>query len=98
MQFKNLTLGRMPRVFVAILANEEPKVITQAICDALPDDVRAKVLPASSPAAFLHGILELPKAQRAELVPIIDGVLEDLAGQDFFGTEGQCDPRGDPRT
>lgn len=96
-KFRRLKLGRMPRVFVAILANEEPKVITQAIVDALPDVVRAKVLPASSPAAFLLAILELPKAQRAELVPIIDGVLEDLASQDFFGTEGQLDPRGDPR-
>lgn len=27
----------------------------------------------------------------------LDIVLEDLLGDDFFGTEGQCDPRGDGR-
>ena len=27
----------------------------------------------------------------------IDGMLDDLLRQDFFGTEGQSDPRGDRR-
>ena len=27
----------------------------------------------------------------------IDGMLDDLLRQDFFGTEGSCDPRGDRR-
>ena len=27
----------------------------------------------------------------------LEGVLDDLLSCDFFGTEGQCDPRGDHR-
>jgi len=27
----------------------------------------------------------------------LDAVLDELQGEDFFGTEGQCDPRGDFR-
>lgn len=27
----------------------------------------------------------------------VDGMLDDLLRQDFFGTEGQSDPRGDRR-
>jgi hypothetical protein len=26
-----------------------------------------------------------------------DNALDDLLNEDFFGTEGQCDPRGDRR-
>ena len=33
-----------------------------------------------------------------EFVEAIDGQLDELASQDFFGTEGQLDPRGDQRT
>jgi hypothetical protein len=96
-KFKKLTLGRMPRVFVAILAHDEADMIVETIIKALPRAVRDKVLPASNPALFFHGILDLPKDERRKLVPVIDDALEDLASQDFFGTEGQLDPRGDPR-
>lgn len=28
---------------------------------------------------------------------VFDNILDDLLNEDFFGTEGQCDPRGDQR-
>ena len=31
------------------------------------------------------------------LAECLDCMLDDLRSQDFFGTEGQCDPRGDSR-
>lgn len=31
------------------------------------------------------------------LADVLDVLLDDLRGEDFFGTEGQCDPRGDQR-
>ena len=37
-------------------------------------------------------------ADNAEMfVDYLDGMLDDLQSQDAFGTEGQCDPRGDQR-
>ena len=27
----------------------------------------------------------------------LDSIIDELRGNDFFGTEGQCDPRGDNR-
>lgn len=29
---------------------------------------------------------------------VFDDVLDELLNNDFFGTEGQCDPRGDHRS
>ena len=34
---------------------------------------------------------------RKQVSTRIDLFLDDLASDDFFGTEGQLDPRGDPR-
>lgn len=98
-RFKKLTLGRMPRVFVAILADERAREIVNAIRSALPLGLVRKLDADHGLAAatFLRGILELPKDERLKIVPLIDEALEDLASQDFFGTEGQLDPRGDPR-
>lgn len=99
-KFKKLTLGRMPRVFVAILAMDDGgRGVTRAILEALRGGgwAQHREFTARTDAAILHGILELPKDERIELVPLIDEALEDLAGQDFFGTEGQIDPRGDRR-
>lgn len=33
----------------------------------------------------------------SNFVEAFDLFLEELSGNDFFGTEGQCDPRGDQR-
>lgn len=37
-------------------------------------------------------------AESAEMFyDYLDGMLDDLQSQDAFGSEGQCDPRGDQR-
>jgi hypothetical protein len=42
-------------------------------------------------------ILQMPKADRAVIAEKFNEALDELLGEDFFGTEGQCDPRGDHR-
>jgi hypothetical protein len=42
-------------------------------------------------------ILELPKDTRDDILQAFDGALDELRDSDLFGTEGQLDPRGDPR-
>lgn len=42
-------------------------------------------------------ILQMPKADRAVVAEKFNEALDDLLGEDFFGTEGQTDPRGDHR-
>lgn len=34
---------------------------------------------------------------RIQISKLFNEMLDDLLGEDFFGTEGQCDPRGDHR-
>jgi hypothetical protein len=41
-------------------------------------------------------MIENKEAAKA-LVPDLDEFIDRLADQDAFGTEGQCDPRGDQR-
>ncbi len=41
--------------------------------------------------------LEKDKTADKELADKFNEWMDDLLGQDFFGTEGQCDPRGDHR-
>lgn len=34
---------------------------------------------------------------KKQIVPIFNNICDSLLGEDAFGTEGQCDPRGDHR-
>ena len=36
--------------------------------------------------------------ERQEVAAVLDDILDELVSNDFFGTEGQCDPRGDQRS
>lgn len=47
--------------------------------------------------AVFAAILAMDKADKKEIAKVFDRALEDLAVDDFFGTECQCDPRGDGR-
>jgi len=38
-----------------------------------------------------------PKEAKVIWVEALNTMLDDLLSDDFFGTEGQCDPRGDQR-
>lgn len=48
-------------------------------------------------AEFFTAVLALTKVSRAMFVKDFDRLLNNLGRQDFWGTEGQCDPRGDRR-
>lgn len=48
-------------------------------------------------AEFFLAVLNLSKPVRGMFVKDFDRLLNSLACDDFFGTEGQCDPRGDLR-
>lgn len=48
-------------------------------------------------AAYFVEVLDLPRVERRNFVTALTRVLDDLLAQDFFGTEGQLDPRGDHR-
>lgn len=50
----------------------------------------------TAPKVFKR-ILEMPKEDLKILLEEFGKTLDDLRDQDFFGTEGQTDPRGDPR-
>jgi hypothetical protein len=41
--------------------------------------------------------LETEDESRQAFCDVLNRFLDDLAAQDAFGTEGQCDPRGDQR-
>lgn len=34
---------------------------------------------------------------KKQIAPIVNNICDSLLGEDAFGTEGQCDPRGDHR-
>lgn len=48
-------------------------------------------------AIFFSSVLNLSKVTRGMFVKDFDRLLDKLYLADFFGTEGQCDPRGDRR-
>lgn len=108
MRFKKLSINNMPRVFVAILAMDDggaavvgefrPALRRRAAAVARKLGIATAAAARDIPdAKLLHAILELDRDERAKLVPILDEVLEEMADQDAFGTEGQLDPRGDRR-
>lgn len=93
---KNVTLGRLPRLFVAILALDEDTraVVCEAMQEAMPIALSGTIY---TLAADLHAILQMPKDERARIAAMLDEMLDDLCSRDAFGTEGQNDPRGDHR-
>lgn len=46
---------------------------------------------------FFLAVLKLSKPSRGFFVKDFDRLLNELGNQTFWGTEGQCDPRGDRR-
>lgn len=48
-------------------------------------------------AKFFLAVLNLSKVTRGMFVKDFDRLLNELHCNTFFGTEGQCDPRGDHR-
>lgn len=46
-------------------------------------------------AEFVEGIEEVEP--RRDIAYRLNALLDELSAEDCFGTEGQCDPRGDQR-
>lgn len=103
---KKAPLAWLGHVFVGILALDDDArtEIGDRFNVALRDELQA-----SGGGAFvsdrvedfaehLSDFLHLPQRMRPALVEKIDAILDDLEGEDCFGTEGQCDPRGDHRS
>lgn len=97
-RFKPLTLGRLPRVLVKILAmsEEDRTVIAEGISVTVRGSGTARV-DAAGLAIFFAAMLDTPKDLRARFAESLDQYLDSLLADDFFGTEGQNDPRGDHR-
>lgn len=101
MKFKPLTIGRLPRVllFMVAMPFEDRSVLCEEmrpILRSFPID-KAETLGVDSMAEVFAGILFLPKGDRRELAATLDRMLDELLRDDFFGTDGQNDPRGDHR-
>lgn len=56
-----------------------------------------KKLTVKNAMQVMEKILKLDKATRTEILAIFNQELDNLRMEDFFGTEGQLDPRGDGR-
>ena len=108
--FKTLSLGRLPRVMVKTLAlpMADQGVIVSRILRLAEVNSGAPWEEAFTAAVLdpdgecdlaraFESILDLPKEDRRVFVGVFDDVLDGLLGEDFFGTEGQSDPRGDHR-
>lgn len=109
-KFRKLTLGRLPRVMVhtmALFMDDREEVSRRIRREAAPSDApwaeavtdvsvgcpgRADLL-----TPMFVAVLDLPKAEREPFVRVLDKILDGLLAEDFFGTEGQNDPRGDHR-
>lgn len=46
---------------------------------------------------FADFVEELDKVDRKMVADTMNEFFDELLNEDFFGTEGQCDPRGDHR-
>ena len=111
MKFKPLSTGTLPRVFINLLALNTADIdafyTAMAECAEMhiwfnitnfykhPDF--AKYTTRERLAVFVLSILELSDPVRGFFVKDFDRLLNSLECDDVFGTEGQCDPRGDHR-
>lgn len=99
MAFRELTLGRLPRVMVAILAMDEDdrRMVAEAFRGLRSAPALLEFVTLADMAKTFDEILHLPKERRLAYVAAMSSALDGLRKQDAFGTEGQLDPRGDPR-
>ena len=57
---------------------------------------KTKLTSRNAPKVF-QKITELDNKTRKFVLDAFDKVLDELCSNDLFGTEAQCDPRGDQR-
>ena len=78
------------------LADERSLVLPGALLDGKGGVEQPEVGIDNLPEV-LQGLLECGRAERRQWVFLLHDLCEELMHEDFFGTEGQCDPRGDHR-
>jgi hypothetical protein len=98
MRLRRLTLGKLPRIFVKILdlSAEDQSVLLAKVQEITSVDGSLTTYRGTLPSTFVR-ILEASKDERRRFAGRLDLVLDELRESDFFGTEGQLDPRGDLR-
>lgn len=108
-RFKPLSLGSLPRVMVAILAmpEEDRRIIAREMCEQPLLGLMAGFFGAGhvtfgrptvdNLAEIFDALLQITKEERRVFVKAFDAMLDHLYVVDFFGMEGQTDPRGDHR-
>lgn len=108
-KYKPITTKNLARTMIAILAMDPPDL--EIIAERMAADVeltkplaeefkRRNVSPppnCDNLAKLFDAILQLPKDARTRFVGSLNRLLNDLYVEDFFGTEGQVDPRGSHR-
>lgn len=102
---KRVTWRRLPRVMVRILAlaSVGQATIREEIVKAATGNgalwaETVREVDSDEPlVTMLCALLEMPRGERARFAAAFERILENLARDDFFGTERQCDPRGDGR-
>lgn len=94
MKYKPLTLGGLPRIFVKILdlSAEDQDVILLKVQEITAADGPLTTYRGTLASTFAR-ILETSKDERRRFVGQFERVLDQLRAGDFFGTEGQLDPR-----
>lgn len=96
--FKKLKLGRLPRVMVKIGALDERDRIelVEAVERSLGvTSMKGTSVDVGSMPGVFAKVLDLPKDERRAFCVKFNHELDGVG--DLFGTEGQCDPRGDRR-
>lgn len=88
---------------ILILNEQDRKEMCEELTKALADyafmpSYYTGTLTIENLPEILDDLLWHPRKERKELVKRFDKVCEELLCMDFFGTEGQSDPRGDHRS
>lgn len=92
-----LTISNAPRVFLDILSRSkhDRDFILNHFREALVDSPSRPSV--KRPSVFFNIIVGMETPRQKVVLKILDEALNDLLGDDVFGTEGQLDPRGDHR-
>lgn len=79
------------------LANERSLVLPGALLDLDGAVEQQGEVGIDNLPEVLQGLLEDRREERRQWVFLLHDLCEELLHEDFFGTEGQSDPRGDHR-
>ncbi len=108
-KYKPITTKNLARTMIAILAMDPPDLailaermaadveLTTPLAEAFKQCNWAIAPNCDNLPALFDAILQLQKDVRTQFVDNLNRLLNDLLVEDFFGTEGQADPRGSHR-